>query len=188
MFPALTLFGRLGEELLLILFKCSVEFTSEAIWCSTFLCGEVLITDSCALYVQVCSNGMLHFLMHILVITFWLSLQRSYWYGHPRIRRNEEDVKGCGRTQSKYFEAESTSLVAGIQIKHLHKVLFQGKILYYPCPEVLGKPVVLGPWTGKMAASINELTSRLYVWARYLHPQAVLVPDSAYGWARCQGP
>lgn len=43
-------------------------------------------------------------------------------------------MKGCGRTQNKYFEAEPTSLVAGIQIKHLHKVLFQGQIVYYPCP------------------------------------------------------
>lgn len=30
-------------------------------------------------------------------------------------------MKGCGRTPSKYFEAESTSLLAGIQIEHLHK-------------------------------------------------------------------
>ncbi|XP_015426704.1 PREDICTED: ATP-binding cassette sub-family A member 3-like [Myotis davidii] len=48
-------------------------------------------------------------------------LMRSYWYGPPRIRRKEEDMKGYGRTQSKYFEAEPTGLVASIQIKHLHK-------------------------------------------------------------------
>ncbi|XP_036316116.2 phospholipid-transporting ATPase ABCA3-like [Pipistrellus kuhlii] len=48
-------------------------------------------------------------------------LMRSYWYGHPRITRKEEEMKDFGRTQNKYFEAEPTSLVAGIQIKHLHK-------------------------------------------------------------------
>ena len=38
-------------------------------------------------------------------------------------------MKGCERTQNKYYEAESTSLVAGIQIEHLHKVLFQRQSL-----------------------------------------------------------
>ncbi|KAM5329747.1 phospholipid-transporting ATPase ABCA3-like [Glossophaga mutica] len=52
---------------------------------------------------------------------WYFFLMHSYWYGQPRIRRKKEEMKGCGGTQNKYYEAESTSLVAGIQIKHLRK-------------------------------------------------------------------
>nr|KAF6440961.1 hypothetical protein HJG63_012196 [Rousettus aegyptiacus] len=48
-------------------------------------------------------------------------LMRSYWFGQPRHRRGREETKDRERTQSKYFEVEPTSLVAGIQIEHLYK-------------------------------------------------------------------
>ncbi|XP_004398889.1 PREDICTED: ATP-binding cassette sub-family A member 3-like [Odobenus rosmarus divergens] len=51
---------------------------------------------------------------------WYFFLMRSYWFGEPKIRKKEE-TKSCGETLNKYFEAEPTSLVADIQIKHLHK-------------------------------------------------------------------
>ncbi|XP_035969082.2 phospholipid-transporting ATPase ABCA3-like [Halichoerus grypus] len=51
---------------------------------------------------------------------WYFFLMRSYWFGEPKIRKKEE-MKSCGETLNKYFEAEPTSLVADIQIKHLHK-------------------------------------------------------------------
>nr|XP_051703828.1 phospholipid-transporting ATPase ABCA3 isoform X4 [Oryctolagus cuniculus] len=44
----------------------------------------------------------------------------SYWFGKPRIRRKKE-INGPEGIQSTYFEDEPIHLVAGIQIKHLHK-------------------------------------------------------------------
>ncbi|XP_014391344.1 PREDICTED: ATP-binding cassette sub-family A member 3, partial [Myotis brandtii] len=88
-------------------------------------------------------------------------LMRSYWYGRPGIRRKEEDMKGYGRTQSKYFEAEPTGLVASIQIKHLHKEfgakvavnnmslnLYKGQITVLLGENGAGKTVTLSILTG----------------------------------------
>ncbi|XP_032706738.1 ATP-binding cassette sub-family A member 3-like, partial [Lontra canadensis] len=51
---------------------------------------------------------------------WYFFLMHSYWFGAPKISRKEE-MKNCGETPNKYFEPEPTTLVAGIQIKHLHK-------------------------------------------------------------------
>ncbi|XP_054309404.2 phospholipid-transporting ATPase ABCA3-like [Pongo pygmaeus] len=51
-------------------------------------------------------------------------LQRSYWFVEPPEKKTEEN-QFYEKMQSKYFEAEPTDLIAGIQIKHLCKV-FQG--------------------------------------------------------------
>lgn len=51
---------------------------------------------------------------------WYFFLMRSYWFGQARIKRKE--MKDCRITLTKYFEAEPTSLVAGIRIKHLYKV------------------------------------------------------------------
>ncbi|KAB1263385.1 ATP-binding cassette sub-family A member 3 [Camelus dromedarius] len=56
---------------------------------------------------------------------WYFFLMRSYWFGQPRIKRKKRKVKDGEVTQNKYFEPEPTSLVAGIQIKNLYKVLFQ---------------------------------------------------------------
>uniref|UniRef100_A0A5F9C9C6 ABC transporter domain-containing protein n=1 Tax=Oryctolagus cuniculus TaxID=9986 RepID=A0A5F9C9C6_RABIT len=55
---------------------------------------------------------------------WYFFLKHSYWFGKPRIRRKKE-INGPEGIQSTYFEDEPIHLVAGIQIKHLHKVLFQ---------------------------------------------------------------
>ncbi|XP_024903020.1 ATP-binding cassette sub-family A member 3 isoform X5 [Pteropus alecto] len=52
---------------------------------------------------------------------WYFFLMRSYWFGQPRLRRGKEEMESCERTRNKYFEVEPTSLVAGIQIKHLYK-------------------------------------------------------------------
>ncbi|XP_019607231.2 phospholipid-transporting ATPase ABCA3 isoform X1 [Rhinolophus sinicus] len=52
---------------------------------------------------------------------WYFFLTRSYWFGQSSISKGEEDVKSCGRTQSKYFEAEPATVVADIQIEHLYK-------------------------------------------------------------------
>ncbi|XP_045632438.1 phospholipid-transporting ATPase ABCA3-like [Ursus americanus] len=52
---------------------------------------------------------------------WYFFLMHSYWFGEPKIRRKKEEMKSCGETPNKYFEAEPANLVAGIQIKHLYK-------------------------------------------------------------------
>uniref|UniRef100_A0A8B7TJB2 ATP-binding cassette sub-family A member 3-like n=1 Tax=Castor canadensis TaxID=51338 RepID=A0A8B7TJB2_CASCN len=52
---------------------------------------------------------------------WYFFLMRSYWFGKPRIKNKKEDIQDNEVTQSNCFEAEPTDLVAGIQIKHLHK-------------------------------------------------------------------
>nr|XP_040133807.1 ATP-binding cassette sub-family A member 3-like [Ictidomys tridecemlineatus] len=57
---------------------------------------------------------------------WYFFLLRSYWFRKPRIIE-EKNIESHGRTQrSNNFEAEPINLVAGIQIKHLHKE-FSGK-------------------------------------------------------------
>ncbi|XP_054570373.1 phospholipid-transporting ATPase ABCA3-like isoform X2 [Eptesicus fuscus] len=97
-------------------------------------------------------------------------LMRSYWYGNPRIIRKEEEMKGCGRTQSKYFEAEPTGLVAGIQIKHLHKEfgakvavnnmslnLYKGQITILLGENKAGKTTTLSILTGCLPPTRGEV-------------------------------
>ncbi|XP_058142278.1 phospholipid-transporting ATPase ABCA3-like [Dasypus novemcinctus] len=48
-------------------------------------------------------------------------LLRSYWFGEPTEKKQERS-QFYEAIQNKYFEAEPTGLVAGIQIKHLCKV------------------------------------------------------------------
>uniref|UniRef100_A0A9L0IJF8 ABC transporter domain-containing protein n=1 Tax=Equus asinus TaxID=9793 RepID=A0A9L0IJF8_EQUAS len=52
---------------------------------------------------------------------WYFFLMHSYWFGQPTTRRENEEMKCCGRNEDKYFQAEPPNLVAGIQIKHLHK-------------------------------------------------------------------
>ncbi|KAM9583970.1 phospholipid-transporting ATPase ABCA3-like [Trichechus inunguis] len=47
-------------------------------------------------------------------------LLHSYWFGESA-EKNKERTQFYETIQSKYFEPEPTDLVAGIQIKHLHK-------------------------------------------------------------------
>ncbi|KAM5130483.1 phospholipid-transporting ATPase ABCA3-like [Callospermophilus lateralis] len=57
---------------------------------------------------------------------WYFFLLRSYWFGKPRIIE-EKNIQSHGGTQrSNNFEAEPINLVAGIQMKHLHKE-FSGK-------------------------------------------------------------
>ncbi|XP_005351233.2 ATP-binding cassette sub-family A member 3-like [Microtus ochrogaster] len=51
---------------------------------------------------------------------WYFFLMRSYWFGKPKIRKTAEETK-CLPTKHNCFEAEPTNLVAGIQIKCLHK-------------------------------------------------------------------
>lgn len=79
-------------------------------------------------------NKLKYFLLHRFSKTFAvISLsfplfQRSHWF-----RETPEEKKETRQfyetNESKYFEAEPTDLVAGIQIKHLCKVLFQNFFL-----------------------------------------------------------
>ncbi|XP_076997705.1 phospholipid-transporting ATPase ABCA3-like [Tamandua tetradactyla] len=48
-------------------------------------------------------------------------LQHSYWFGEPTEKKREKK-QFYETIENKYFEAEPTGLVAGIQIKHLYKV------------------------------------------------------------------
>ncbi|XP_047389769.1 phospholipid-transporting ATPase ABCA3-like [Sciurus carolinensis] len=48
-------------------------------------------------------------------------LRHSYWFGKPP-KNQPETIQPKETIENKYFEAEPTDLVAGIQIKHLHKV------------------------------------------------------------------
>ncbi|CAH6793032.1 Abca16 [Phodopus roborovskii] len=51
---------------------------------------------------------------------WYFFLMRSYWFGKPKIRKIAEETK-CLPTIHNCFEVEPTNLVAGIQIKRLHK-------------------------------------------------------------------
>ncbi|XP_047388904.1 LOW QUALITY PROTEIN: phospholipid-transporting ATPase ABCA3-like [Sciurus carolinensis] len=57
---------------------------------------------------------------------WYFFLLRSYWFGKPRIKEEKENVEEWRNTEKHLFEAEPINLVAGIQIKHLHKE-FNGK-------------------------------------------------------------
>ncbi|XP_076697038.2 phospholipid-transporting ATPase ABCA3-like [Callospermophilus lateralis] len=48
-------------------------------------------------------------------------LKHSYWFGEPP-KKQLEPIQHHETIENKYFEADPTDLVAGIQIKHLHKV------------------------------------------------------------------
>ncbi|XP_066132948.1 phospholipid-transporting ATPase ABCA3-like [Saccopteryx bilineata] len=98
---------------------------------------------------------------------WYFFLMRSYWYGHPRIRRGNEEIEDCEETQ--YFEAASPSWVAGIQIKGLHKTfgdkvavnnislnLYKGQITILLGENGSGKTTVLSILTG-MYAKINRV-------------------------------
>ncbi|KAM6155210.1 phospholipid-transporting ATPase ABCA3-like [Rhynchocyon petersi] len=51
---------------------------------------------------------------------WYFFLQHSYWFGGP-LEMVKERSTFYETTENKYFEAEPTDLVAGIQIKHLYK-------------------------------------------------------------------
>ncbi|XP_053781886.1 phospholipid-transporting ATPase ABCA3-like [Desmodus rotundus] len=100
---------------------------------------------------------------------WYFFLMHSYWYGQPRIRRKKEEMKGCERTQNKYYEAESTSLVAGIQIEHLHKEfgdkvavndislnLYKGQITILLGENGAGKTTTLSILTGRYLPTRGE--------------------------------
>uniref|UniRef100_A0A8D1WYF4 ABC transporter domain-containing protein n=1 Tax=Sus scrofa TaxID=9823 RepID=A0A8D1WYF4_PIG len=90
---------------------------------------------------------------------WYFFLMRSYWFGQARIKRKE--MKDCRITLTKYFEAEPTSLVAGIRIKHLYKKfgdkvainnmslnLYKGQITILLGQNGAGKTTVLSILTG----------------------------------------
>uniref|UniRef100_A0A8D1A529 ABC transporter domain-containing protein n=1 Tax=Sus scrofa TaxID=9823 RepID=A0A8D1A529_PIG len=90
---------------------------------------------------------------------WYFFLMRSYWFGQARIKRKE--MKDCRITLTKYFEAEPTSLVAGIRIKHLYKKfgdkvaindmslnLYKGQITILLGQNGAGKTTVLSVLTG----------------------------------------
>ncbi|KAM8777565.1 phospholipid-transporting ATPase ABCA3-like [Rhynchonycteris naso] len=98
---------------------------------------------------------------------WYFFLMRSYWYGHPRIRRGNEEIKDCEETQ--YFEAASPSWVAGIQIKQLHKTfgdkvavnnislnLYKGQITILLGESKSGKTTVLSILTGHCRPTAGE--------------------------------
>lgn len=80
-FHVLLWFGRICEELTLIFFKYLVEFTSEAIWASDFLCEKVLTLLIQSLHLlQVCSDGLLKtwvYFGHLRLSSKW-SISSSY--------------------------------------------------------------------------------------------------------------
>uniref|UniRef100_A0A8D2JT61 ABC transporter domain-containing protein n=1 Tax=Sciurus vulgaris TaxID=55149 RepID=A0A8D2JT61_SCIVU len=53
-------------------------------------------------------------------------LRHSYWFGNPP-KNQPETIQPKETIENKYFEAEPTDLVAGIQIKHLHKLFILQK-------------------------------------------------------------
>ncbi|XP_014652680.1 PREDICTED: ATP-binding cassette sub-family A member 3-like [Ceratotherium simum simum] len=96
---------------------------------------------------------------------WYFFLMRSYWFGQPQMRREKEEMKGCSGTENKYFEAEPTNLVAGIQIKHLHKEfgdkvavnnmslnLYKGQITILLGQNGAGKTTTLSILTGMYSA------------------------------------
>uniref|UniRef100_A0A8C0LAF9 ATP-binding cassette sub-family A member 3-like n=1 Tax=Canis lupus dingo TaxID=286419 RepID=A0A8C0LAF9_CANLU len=103
---------------------------------------------------------------------WYFFLLRSYWLGETKIREKKE-VKNCGQTPNKHFEAEPTSLVAGIQIKHLHKVfvsndrvyelnnmslnLFKGQITILLGQNGAGKTTILSLLTGRYPPTREEV-------------------------------
>ncbi|XP_041604463.1 phospholipid-transporting ATPase ABCA3-like [Vulpes lagopus] len=100
---------------------------------------------------------------------WYFFLLRSYWLGETKIREKKE-VKNCGQTPNKHFEAEPTSLVAGIQIKHLHKEfgdkvvvnnmslnLFKGQITILLGQNGAGKTTILSLLTGRYPPTREEV-------------------------------
>ncbi|CAD7683628.1 unnamed protein product [Nyctereutes procyonoides] len=83
---------------------------------------------------------------------WYFFLLRSYWLGETKIRKKKE-VKNCGQTPNKHFEAEPTSLVAGIQIKHLHK----GQITILLGQNGAGKTTILSLLTGRYPPTREEV-------------------------------
>uniref|UniRef100_A0A8C3VQ59 ABC transporter domain-containing protein n=1 Tax=Catagonus wagneri TaxID=51154 RepID=A0A8C3VQ59_9CETA len=101
---------------------------------------------------------------------WYFFLTRSYWFDQARIKRKEE-MKDCPITPHKYFEAEPTSLVADVQIKHLYKKfgdqiavndmslnLYEGQITVLLGQNGAGKTTILSILTGMYSA-----LSRVYI-------------------------
>uniref|UniRef100_A0A8D2HGE2 ABC transporter domain-containing protein n=1 Tax=Urocitellus parryii TaxID=9999 RepID=A0A8D2HGE2_UROPR len=83
---------------------------------------------------------------------WYFFLLRSYWFGKPRIIE-EKNIESHGGTQrSNNFEAEPINLVAGIQIKHLHKVLFQRSLF----PSAAVKDLSLNVYEGQVTILLGH--------------------------------
>uniref|UniRef100_A0A8C9DPX7 ABC transporter domain-containing protein n=1 Tax=Prolemur simus TaxID=1328070 RepID=A0A8C9DPX7_PROSS len=100
---------------------------------------------------------------------WYFFLMRSYWFGKPRIRENKEEIEANSSTESNYFEDESTTLVAGIQIKHLHKEfrqkalvnnlslnIYEGQITILLGHNGAGKTTTLNILTGQYPPTRGE--------------------------------
>nr|XP_012645578.1 ATP-binding cassette sub-family A member 3-like isoform X3 [Microcebus murinus]XP_012645580.1 ATP-binding cassette sub-family A member 3-like isoform X3 [Microcebus murinus]XP_020137274.1 ATP-binding cassette sub-family A member 3-like isoform X3 [Microcebus murinus]XP_020137277.1 ATP-binding cassette sub-family A member 3-like isoform X3 [Microcebus murinus] len=99
---------------------------------------------------------------------WYFFLMRSYWFGEPRITKNEEEIEASSSTES-YFEDEPTKLVAGIQIKHLHKEfrqktlvnnlslnIYEGQITILLGHDGAGKTTTLNILTGQYPPTRGE--------------------------------
>ncbi|XP_039090343.1 ATP-binding cassette sub-family A member 3-like [Hyaena hyaena] len=100
---------------------------------------------------------------------WYFFLMPSYWFGETKIRRKQE-MKSCEKTPSMHFEAEPTSLVAGIQIKNLYKEfnnkvvvnnmslnLYKGQITILLGQNGAGKTTTLSILTGRYPPTTGEV-------------------------------
>ncbi|KAM5199113.1 phospholipid-transporting ATPase ABCA3-like isoform 1-T2 [Hipposideros larvatus] len=103
---------------------------------------------------------------------WYFFLLRSYWFGDKAKKKNEK--KKCYETiESKYFEAEPTDLVAGIQLEHLYKEfrmrnttkiavkdltlnLYEGQITALLGPNGAGKSTTLSILSGLYPATSGK--------------------------------
>nr|XP_048316464.1 phospholipid-transporting ATPase ABCA3-like isoform X1 [Myodes glareolus] len=99
---------------------------------------------------------------------WYFFLMRSYWFGKPKIRKSAEETK-CLPIKHDCFEAEPTNLVAGIQIKCLHKEfrnkpavnnlslnVYEGQVTVLLGHNGAGKSTTLSVLTGRFPATRGE--------------------------------
>ncbi|KAL1774688.1 ATP-binding cassette sub-family A member 3-like [Sigmodon hispidus] len=99
---------------------------------------------------------------------WYFFLMRSYWFGKPKIRKTAEETK-CLPTIHNSFEAEPTNMVAGIQIKRLHKEfrnkpavsnlslnVYEGQVTVLLGHNGAGKSTTLSILTGRFPATRGE--------------------------------
>ncbi|XP_055483673.1 phospholipid-transporting ATPase ABCA3-like [Psammomys obesus] len=96
---------------------------------------------------------------------WYFFLMRSYWFGKPNLRKTSGETK-CFPITQVCFETEPTNLVAGIQMKHLHKEfknkpaihnlslnVYEGQVTVLLGHNGAGKTTILSVLTGVFPAT-----------------------------------